>query len=130
VRAIQHARQRSESILRSLGGSLSGVEPGSERAQAIKSILIAEGLWSAYLEVGIGPDPEVFTKAPVLASVGWGTRVGIPGFSSWITREQQSSAIVVWIEPEYRRSRHQAALDCLTPLEFETMMTTPVAPAA
>lgn len=52
------AAEVRESILRSLGGSLSGVEPGSERAQAIKSILIAEGLWSAYLEVGIWTRPR------------------------------------------------------------------------
>lgn len=52
-------------------------------------MLIAEGLWSQYLEVGIGPDPEVFTKAPVLSSVGLGAGVGIPSFSSWNNPEPE-----------------------------------------
>ncbi|HAG57867.1 MAG TPA: fumarylacetoacetate hydrolase, partial [Arthrobacter bacterium] len=48
-----------------------------------------EGLWSQYLEVGIGPDPEVFTKAPVLSSVGLGAGIGIPAFSSWNNPEPE-----------------------------------------
>ena len=72
-----------------LGGSLKGVSPGSDSAKKAKEILIEQGLWSAYLEVGIGPDPEVFTKAPVLASVGWGSLIGIPGFSQWNNPEPE-----------------------------------------
>ena len=53
------------------------VEPGSDAAARLKEVLIAEGLWSQYLEVAIGPDAEVFTKAPVLSSVGWGAQIGI-----------------------------------------------------
>lgn len=77
-----------------LGGSLKGVQPGSEKAMAVKQVLIEQGLWSAYLEVGIGPDPEVFTKAPVLSSVGWGALVGIPSFSSWNNPEPELVLIV------------------------------------
>lgn len=79
---------RSE-LLTVLDGSLKGVQPGSKNAAEVKRILIEQQLWSQYLEVGIGPDPEVFTKAPVLASVGWGARVGIPAFSSWNNPEPE-----------------------------------------
>jgi fumarylacetoacetate (FAA) hydrolase family protein len=77
-----------------LDGSLRGIEPGSAKAQAAKEVLIERGLWSAYLEVGIGPDPEVFTKAPVLASVGFGAKIGIPSFSSWNNPEPELVLIV------------------------------------
>lgn len=83
-----------EQISGALGGSLRGIEPGSDRARAAKQILIDQGLWSAYLEVGIGPDPEVFTKAPVLSSVGWGAKVGIPSFSSWNNPEPELVLVV------------------------------------
>jgi fumarylacetoacetate (FAA) hydrolase family protein len=88
------AQQVREHITGAIGGSLKGIEPGSEKAQAVKDILIEQGVWSAYLEVGIGPDPEVFTKAPVLSSVGWGATVGIPGFSSWNNPEPELVLIV------------------------------------
>jgi fumarylacetoacetate (FAA) hydrolase family protein len=57
-------------ILDTIGGSLDDLKPGSEEAAALKALLIERGWWSQYLEVGIGPDAEVFTKAPVLATVG------------------------------------------------------------
>lgn len=77
-----------------LGGSLKDIRPGSSEALKAKEALIAQGLWSAYLEVGIGPDPEVFTKAPVLASVGFGANVGIPPFSTWNNPEPELVLIV------------------------------------
>ena len=61
-----------ERILAQLGGELSDLVPGSPEAAKLKEYLIAEGMWSQYLEVGIGPDAEIFTKAPVLATVGTG----------------------------------------------------------
>lgn len=88
------AQQVREHITGAIGGSLKGIEPGSEKAMAVKDILIEQGVWSAYLEVGIGPDPEVFTKAPVLSSVGWGAKVGIPRFSSWNNPEPELVLIV------------------------------------
>lgn len=81
-------------LMDTLDGSLKGIQPGSPRAQAAKEVLIAQGLWSAYLEVGIGPDPEVFTKAPVLSSVGFGAEVGIPTFSTWNNPEPELVLIV------------------------------------
>jgi fumarylacetoacetate (FAA) hydrolase family protein len=72
-----------------LGGSLNSLRPGSQQAQEAKKVLTAQGMWSQYLEVGLGPDPEVFTKAPVLSSVGYGTGIGIPGFSSWNNPEPE-----------------------------------------
>jgi fumarylacetoacetate (FAA) hydrolase family protein len=72
-----------------LGGSLRSLRPGSAQAQEAKKVLTAQGMWSQYLEVGLGPDPEVFTKAPVLSSVGYGTGIGIPSFSSWNNPEPE-----------------------------------------
>ena len=55
----------------------------------MKEVLAAEGLWSQYLEVGIGPDPEIFTKAPVLAAVGVGADIGVLSRSVWNNPEPE-----------------------------------------
>ncbi|MBT2552125.1 fumarylacetoacetate hydrolase family protein [Arthrobacter sp. ISL-5] len=83
------AAEMRELVGKALGGSIGAVRPGSAEAAEAKLVLIAEGLWSQYLEVGIGPDPEVFTKAPVLSSVGLGAGIGIPAFSSWNNPEPE-----------------------------------------
>jgi fumarylacetoacetate (FAA) hydrolase family protein len=83
------AAEMREIVGQALGGSIGDVRPGSPEAAEAKRVLIAEGLWSQYLEVGIGPDPEVFTKAPVLSSVGLGSGIGIPSFSSWNNPEPE-----------------------------------------
>jgi fumarylacetoacetate (FAA) hydrolase family protein len=72
-----------------VGGGIRNVEPGSEPAARLKAALIEAGMWSQYLEVAIGPDAEVFTKAPVLSSVGWGAPVGIRSDSSWNNPEPE-----------------------------------------
>ncbi len=72
-----------------LGGAIRGVRPGSPEAEEAKRILVAEGLWSQYLEVGIGPDPEIFTKAPVLSSVGTGHPIGVLSRSTWNNPEPE-----------------------------------------
>lgn len=72
-----------------IGDSLRGIVPGSEKAMKVKEVLIAEGLWSQYLEVGIGPDAEVFTKAQPTSSVGWGAAVGLHPISSWNNPEPE-----------------------------------------
>jgi len=72
-----------------IGGDLSAVKPGSPQALALKRVLQQQKLWSQYLEVGIGPDAEVFTKAPVLASVGTGVEIGIRSDSSWNNPEPE-----------------------------------------
>ncbi len=72
-----------------IGESLSSIVPGSEDAAKVKEALIAEGLWSQYLEVGIGPDAEVFSKAQVLSSVGHGADVGLHPISTWNNPEPE-----------------------------------------
>ncbi|TFE36879.1 fumarylacetoacetate hydrolase [Paraburkholderia dipogonis] len=72
-----------------IGESLDKLKPGSEQAQAVKAALLAEGWWSQYLEVGIGPDAEVFTKSQPLSAVGWGAYVGLHPISSWNNPEPE-----------------------------------------
>ncbi|RIY02443.1 fumarylacetoacetate hydrolase [Aureimonas flava] len=72
-----------------IGGALTDVVAGSPKAAEVKRILQERGYWSQYLEVGIGPDAEVFTKAPVLASVGWGAEIGILPSSEWNNPEPE-----------------------------------------
>jgi len=72
-----------------IGTSLSDVRPGSAEALTLKNLLQQQKLWSQYLEVGIGPDAEVFTKAPVLASVGHGQDIGIRAESTWNNPEPE-----------------------------------------
>ena len=72
-----------------IGDSLAGIVPGSDKAAEVKRVLQSEGLWSQYLEVGIGPDAEVFTKCPVLAAVGHGADVGLHPMSKWNNPEPE-----------------------------------------
>ncbi|MDB5928385.1 MAG: fumarylacetoacetate hydrolase [Polaromonas sp.] len=76
-------------VMELLGGSLASLVPGSAKAQQLKELLVRQGLWSQYLEVGIGPDAEVFTKGPVLASVGTGAEIGIHPGSAWNNPEPE-----------------------------------------
>ncbi|GGI43621.1 fumarylacetoacetate (FAA) hydrolase family protein [Agromyces flavus] len=78
-----------ERVADAIGRELDRVRPGSPEAMELKEALVAEGLWSQYLEVGIGPDPEVFTKAPVLSSVGFGAQVGVRRESRWNNPEPE-----------------------------------------
>ncbi|MFN6925009.1 MAG: fumarylacetoacetate hydrolase family protein [Tabrizicola sp.] len=72
-----------------IGASLRNIRPGSPEAAAAEAALQAEGLWSQYLEVGIGPDAEVFSKAQVLSSVGHGAAVGLHPSSKWNNPEPE-----------------------------------------
>ncbi|SIQ52454.1 Fumarylacetoacetate (FAA) hydrolase family protein [Rhizobium sp. RU20A] len=72
-----------------VGDSLRDLKAGSEEAVRVKATLIEEGVWSQYLEVGIGPDAEVFTKAPVLSAVGHGASVGLHPVSTWNNPEPE-----------------------------------------
>jgi fumarylacetoacetate (FAA) hydrolase family protein len=78
-----------KSLEESFGARLANIRPGSEEAVQIKQQLLTEGLWSQYLEVAIGPDAEVFTKAPTLSSVGWGDMIGIREDSAWNNPEAE-----------------------------------------
>ncbi|MFF5343602.1 fumarylacetoacetate hydrolase family protein [Streptomyces althioticus] len=89
----QAARVR-ERVVRLVGGRLDGIRPGSPEAAEVKEVLLAEGLWSQYLEVGIGPDPEVFTKAPVLSAVGTGADIGVLRASVWNNPEPEAVLVV------------------------------------
>lgn len=77
-----------------IGRDIVEVIPGSEAAAHLKTVLQENGLWSQYLEVGIGPDAEVFTKAPVLSSVGLGAEIGLHPESGWNNPEPEAVLIV------------------------------------
>ncbi|MCD1635802.1 fumarylacetoacetate hydrolase family protein [Martelella mediterranea] len=72
-----------------IGDSLRDIRAGSPEASRVKEVLIQEGLWSQYLEVGIGPDAEVFSKSQVLSSVGHGAEIGLHPVSSWNNPEPE-----------------------------------------
>ena len=72
-----------------IGTDIRSVKPGSDAAKRLKDALIADGLWSQYLEVAIGPDAEIFTKGPPLSSVGWGDWIGVRSDSAWNNPEPE-----------------------------------------
>lgn len=78
-----------EEITGQIGADFTTLIPGSEEARDLKNFLIDRGLWSQYLEVGIGPDAEIFTKCPVLASVGTADEVGVLSSSQWNNPEPE-----------------------------------------
>ena len=81
-------------VTRLVGDDLSKLKPGSAEAMKLKQVLIAQQAWSQYLEVGIGPDAEVFTKAPVLSSVGTGMDAGLHPKSTWNNPEPELVLLV------------------------------------
>ncbi len=72
-----------------MGDNLSSIKPGSSEAAQLKDVLLAQGVWSQYLEVGIGPDAEIFTKSQPLSAVGTGAEVGIHPHSHWNNPEPE-----------------------------------------
>ncbi len=76
-----------------IGDDLARLKPGSEQAMALKRLLIEKKMWSQYLEVGIGPDAEVFTKAPPMAAVGHLSEAGIRSDSSWNNPEPEVALV-------------------------------------
>ena len=87
------APEKAEAIRRQvqaqLGGDLRSLKPGSKQALALKQTLIAAGAWSQYLEVGIGEDAEIFTKAQPLSAVGHGMTAGLHPRSTWNNPEPE-----------------------------------------
>lgn len=77
-----------------VGDDLKKLKPGSPQAMRLKETLIAQGAWSQYLEVGIGPDAEVFTKAQVMSSVGPGADGGLHAMSTWNNPEPEVVVVV------------------------------------
>jgi fumarylacetoacetate (FAA) hydrolase family protein len=88
------AARLREQILDEIGADLTAVAPGSDDAQKLKAFLTDRGLWSQYLEVGIGPDAEIFTKAPTLAAVGTLSPVGVPPHSTWNNPEPEVALVI------------------------------------
>jgi fumarylacetoacetate (FAA) hydrolase family protein len=84
--AAQAVREQIESAV---GASIRNLVPGSAAASQVKELLQAQGLWSQYLEVGLGPDAEVFTKAQPMSAVGYGSRIGILEKSLWNNPEPE-----------------------------------------
>jgi fumarylacetoacetate (FAA) hydrolase family protein len=76
------------------GNDLSTLKPGSPAAMELKATLIQQGVWSQYLEVGIGPDAEIFTKAPPMAAVGTGADAGLHPVSSWNNPEPEVVLVI------------------------------------
>lgn len=77
-----------------IGTDLSKLVPGSETATKVKQTLISKGVWSQYLEVGIGPDAEIFTKSQPMSTVGFGADVGILPISEWNNPEPEIVLVV------------------------------------
>ena len=77
-----------------IGDDLSKLKPGSPEAMHLKEVLIKQGAWSQYLEVGIGPDAEIFTKAPPMSSVGTGFDAGLHPSSTWNNPEPEIVLVV------------------------------------
>jgi fumarylacetoacetate (FAA) hydrolase family protein len=76
-----------------IGHDLSQLKPGSPEAAGVKARLIARGVWSQYLEVGIGPDAEIFSKCQPMASVGYGADVGLHPISTWNNPEPEIAVV-------------------------------------
>jgi fumarylacetoacetate (FAA) hydrolase family protein len=89
-RADQVRKELNEII----GADVSAIRPGSPEAEALKKTLMARDAWSPYLEVGIGPYAEIFTKAPAMAAVGHGAEIGIRPDSHWNNPEPEVTLIV------------------------------------
>lgn len=83
-----------EEITGVIGADLSELEPGSEEAMSLKKVLQDKGVWSQYLEVGIGPDAEIFSKAQPMAAVGHGAYVGLHPISKWNNPEPEVVLVV------------------------------------
>ena len=77
-----------------IGDDLSKLKPGSPEAMKLKEVLLAQNSWSQYLEVGIGPDAEIFTKAPPMSAVGTGADAGLHPASSWNNPEPEIVLVV------------------------------------
>ncbi|MEU7750264.1 fumarylacetoacetate hydrolase family protein [Micromonospora sp. NPDC049101] len=81
-------------MLADIGADLHSLVPGSVEAERLKSLLVSEGVWSQYLEVGIGPDAEIFTKGQILSAVGTAVPVGVLASSTWNNPEPEVTLIV------------------------------------
>ena len=81
-------------MLATIGSDLQALKPGSPKAAALKKLLVGKGMWSQYLEVGIGPDAEIFTKAQPMSAVGHGMDAGLHPDSTWNNPEPEVVLVV------------------------------------
>ncbi len=88
------AQSVRSAIVAVIGEDLASVRPGSTEAARLKDALIAQHAWSQYLEVGIGPDAEIFTKAQPMSAVGTGAEIGIHPKSEWNNPEPEIVLVV------------------------------------
>ena len=93
------AAEIRSSLEATIGGGIRSVVPGSDEAMRLKDALIEQGMWSQYLEVAIGPDAEIFTKSPILSTVGWGGDIGVRSDSTWNNPEPE---VVLIVSPDGR----------------------------
>ena len=91
---LNRAKSIRDELSQTIGSDLSNIKPGSTEAKQLEARLKTQGLWSQYLEVGIGEDAEIFTKAPVLSSVGYGQYIGINPASDWSNPEPEVVLVV------------------------------------
>lgn len=91
---ISQAQTIRARIEQAIGGEIRSVVPGSEAAAKLKEQLVRDGLWSQYLEVAIGPDAEIFTKAQPMSAVGTGALIGVHPRSSWNNPEPEVVLVV------------------------------------
>jgi len=92
--APEKAEAIRDSIQRQLAGDLAKLVPGSPQAAELKQVLMAQGVWSQYLEVAIGPDAEIFTKAQPMSAVGHGMDAGLHPISSWNNPEPEVVLVI------------------------------------
>lgn len=92
----RRAAEIRELLEAKVGAGIRAVVPGSAEAADLKQVLIEQGMWSQYLEVAIGPDAEVFSKSPVLSTVGHGAEIGVRSDSDWNNPEPE---IVLAVDP-------------------------------
>ena len=83
-----------KAVISVIGDNLRNVKPGSDQAAKLKEVLVAQGVWSQYLEVGIGPDAEIFTKSQAMSAVGSGFDVGLHPGSSWNNPEPEIVLVI------------------------------------
>ena len=90
-RAAEKIRDEIRDVI---GLDLGDIVPGSAEAEKLKLVLVEKGMWSQYLEVGIGPDAEVFTKAQPMSAVGLGAQIGILEKSKWNNPEPEVTLVI------------------------------------
>ena len=88
------AKEIRQHIRDLVGDDLRKLKPGSKEAQSLKDTLIKAGAWSQYLEVGIGPDAEIFTKGQPMSAVGTMMDVGVHPKSDWNNPEPEVVLLV------------------------------------